>query len=188
MRYNLIGTLPDGTDPGAGEQIALSGVRLDSPGELTVTSNYVGFNSRVGILGMSAASTLTVTYNEVFSNGFSADNHDGIDLNGINGTVQYNLSRDHTNLSGVPEIDSASGIELGSVTAGTGNNLVDNNTFLNNLGAGIAIRDGSSDNTITNNILTGNEVGLAVHVMGSGQTDGNTISQNSTLCQRQHRH
>jgi parallel beta-helix repeat protein len=133
----------------------------------------------VGVLGANDASVLTATYNEVFSNSWQDDSHDGIDVNGINGTVQYNLSRDNENLSMTPQNDSGSGIELGSQTAGTGNNLIDNNTVMNNVGAGITVRNGASGNTITNNLATGNEVGVAVNVELSGQTDGNTISQNS---------
>ncbi|MFQ5922440.1 MAG: beta strand repeat-containing protein, partial [Anaerolineales bacterium] len=179
VRYNLIGTLPDGTDPGA-ERNALMGVRVVDPSELTVTSNYIGYNGTVGINGNDPDSTLTVTYNEVFSNGSTTNSHDGIDINGINSLVQYNLSRDNTNLSGTPENDSGTGIEVGS-TAPTslGNNTIDNNTISNNLGAGISVRNGNYGNTITNNIITGNQVGVAVNVETSGQTDANTISQNS---------
>jgi parallel beta-helix repeat protein len=177
VRYMFIGPLPDGSDPGADRNQA-QGIRVDSPASLTVTSSYIGYNGLGGITGNNDGSVLTVTYNEVFSNDWLDDAHDGIDLNGINGTVQYNLSHDNRNMSMVPENDSGSGIELGSQSAGTGNNLVDNNTLLDNLGAGITIRGGPSGNTITNNILSGNEVGVAVNVETSGQTDGNTLSQN----------
>jgi CSLREA domain-containing protein len=178
VRYLFVGVLPDGTDPDP-ERNTGSGIVVSDPAELTATSNYVGWNGLCGIVGGDPDSVLMATYNEVFGNGWVDDEHDGIDLNGSDGEARFNLSRDNVNASMTPSNSSGSGIELGSQAAGTGGNLIENNTVMDNLGAGISIRNGSSGNTISKNIATGNEVGVAVNVEGSGQTDANTISQNS---------
>lgn len=180
IRYMLVGTMPDGTDPGA-ERTFGHGIVVGQFGTATITSNYIGWNGEDGILG-DFDSTVNVTYNEVFANGEDLDAgqnaYDGIDLNGLEGTIQYNLIRENRNASGFPRHDSGGGIELGPQTGGTGNNLIDNNTIVSNLGAGISIRNGASLNFIRHNIITGNEVGISVNTDGGGQTDQNTFTEN----------
>jgi hypothetical protein len=175
----LVGVLPDGSDPGL-ERDRGFGVRQDTGGQLTVTKNYVGLNGRGGLDSVANTAVVTFTYNEVFENGWASMDHDGIDLNGINSIARYNLSRDNTNMLAFPTGSSGAGIELGSQTAGTGNNLIENNTLSGNLSAGISDRKGSSLNTIQENVIFGNQVGISVNTEGRVPTNRNVISQNST--------
>jgi len=189
VRSMLIGVFPDGNDPTALRNRG-HGIVAEAPGaglpatDLIVEQSYVGFNGNVGILGIRGATTLDVSFCEVFANGQLSDAHDGIDVNGLPSRVQYNLSRDNINLSGVVNSRSGMGIEAGSQDPGTGGHLIDNNTVLDNLGAGIGIRAGSSDNIVTKNISSGNAAGISVNAEQAGQTDGNQITGNSTFANR----
>ena len=174
----LLGVLPDGGDPGLTLRNNLYGAQVQSPAQLTVTSSYIGWNRNGGILGVSSTSVLQATYNEVFQNSWGSNSHDGIDMDGINGTIQYNLVYEQQTSSGLPSSGGGSGIELGSKSVGIGNNLVDNNTVFNNISAGINLRKGPSNNTISKNIIYGNEVGVSVNDENR-TTDSNTITQNS---------
>ncbi len=190
VRKNLIGTLPDGSDPGLALRTVKDGVRVNSPAELYVIENYVGYNGEVGINGTRNQSVLHAWYNEVFQNGWEDDDHDGIDLNGVNGSAKYNLVHHNTNFDTDvlgPEFDATSGhgIELGSIDAGLGGNVVENNTVYNNVSAGIAIRKGSTGNVIRKNVVFANEVGISVNIESSTQTDQNLITQNSVYANRQ---
>jgi parallel beta-helix repeat protein len=184
VQWNLLGTLPDGSDPGA-LRTTRDGVRVEADGSLVVRHNYVGYNGQVGIDGVRDTSVLDALFNEVFQNGWADNDHDGIDLNGINGSAKFNLVRDNVNhmsvLAGRPRPHHASGhgIELGSIEAGRGGNVVENNTVRNNVSAGIAVRNGSTGNTIRKNVVTGNSGGVWVHIENSSVTERNTISENS---------
>jgi parallel beta-helix repeat protein len=176
----LVGVLPDGSDPGLPlERNRAFGVRQQGGGQLTATKSYVGFNGRGGLDGEANDSVVTFTYNEVFESGWASDAHDGIDLNGINGVARYNLSRDNTNMTLVANGGGGNGIELGSQTAGTGGNFVENNTVYGNLSAGISARRGASLNTIRKNVIFDNQVGISVNAEQRVPTNRNQISQNS---------
>jgi parallel beta-helix repeat protein len=189
VRSMLVGVFADGNDPAALRNVG-HGIVVDAPApglptaELDVELSYVGFNGSVGIVGDRGATKLNVSYCEVFANGQLSDAHDGIDVNGIAGQVRYNLSRDNTNVNGIVASGSGHGIEAGSQDPGTGEHVIENNTVLNNLGAGIAIRAGSSGNQITKNIASGNAAGIYVNAEQAGQTDGNVIAKNSTFANR----
>ncbi len=190
VQWNLIGTLPDGSDPGISLRTRKDGVHVSSPSQLTVQYNYVGYNGEVGIDGARDYSVVYVRYNEVFQNGWEDDDHDGIDVNGWNSVVQYNLVHHNTNFDTDvlgPEFDATSGhgIEVGSVEPGVGNNLIENNTVYNNISAGIALRKGATGNTVRRNVVFANEVGISVNIEGVVQTDGNTITENSVYNNRQ---
>jgi parallel beta-helix repeat protein len=175
----LVGLLPDGSDPGPLERNRGFGVRQASGGQLTVTKSYVGFNGRGGLDGEANTSRVTFTYNEVFESGWASGDHDGIDVNGVNSSARYNLSRNNTNSSMVlPTGGSGSGIELGSQAAGTGGNFVENNTVFGNLSAGISVRAGASFNTISKNVIFDNQVGISVNEENR-LTHRNQISENS---------
>jgi hypothetical protein len=186
LRALVIGTMPDGSDP-AEVRNAQNGIVLRSPEEgaptieLNVDQCYVGYNGEVGVVGEIGATVLRISFSEVFGNGWATDAHDGIDINGMDGEVTYNLSWGNTNLSGVPSVRAGHGIEAGSqATPGTGNNLIMNNTTLNNLSVGIAVRNGASDIWVSRNISTGNAVGISVHAESGGETARNTLTQNHT--------
>ena len=190
VQWNLIGTLPDGSDPGLAHRTRKDGVHVSSPAELTVEKNYVGYNGEVGIDGARDFSVVYARYNEVFQNGWEDDDHDGIDINGNNSIVQYNLVYRNTNfdddvLGPEPDQTSGHGIEVGSVAAGVGNNLIENNTVFNNISAGIALRKGATGNIVRKNVVFANEVGISVNIEGVAQTDQNTITQNSVYNNRQ---
>jgi len=180
VREMLLGVLSDGSDPGAALRNTRYGVELQSAAELTVTTSYIGWNGRGGILGTSSTSVLNATYNEVFQNGWNSNSHDGVDIDGINSTIQYNLVYQQQTNTGLPSIGGGNGIELGSKAVGVGNNLIDNNTVFNNVSAGINIRKGPSNNTVSKNIIYENEVGIAVNDEGRLPTNGNLFTQNST--------
>jgi CSLREA domain-containing protein len=175
----LIGVMPDGTDPGAERSIG-HGIVINGS-SATITSNFIGWNGEDGIRG-EANTILTVTYNEVFSNGEDLDSgldtYDGIDLNGNSGVVRYNLIRDNLNASLAVLHTSGAGIELGPQTPGTGGTLIEENTITGNLNAGISIRNGSTSNYVRHNIITGNYVGISVYAESSGQTNMNTFTEN----------
>ncbi|MCX7840751.1 MAG: right-handed parallel beta-helix repeat-containing protein [Anaerolineae bacterium] len=173
----LIGMRADGSDPGTTMRIINFGVDVQSPSQLTVTRSYVGYCGQSGIVGVLSASVVSITYNEVFANGWNSSAHDGIDVDGINGEVRYNLSRDNTCTTTAH--GCGNGIELGSQDAGTGGNVIENNTVLRNK-QGITIRKGSSNNTIRKNIITANQgPGVLIADESTNPTSGNRISQNS---------
>jgi len=174
----LLGVLPNGNDPGAALRNTSYGVRLESPAQVTVTSSYIGYNGNGGLLGVSSGSQLSATYNEVFLNGGDTDSHNGIDVDGVNGTIQYNLIYGQKTLSGTPTGEGGNGIELGSTSAIAGSNLIDNNTIYNNLSAGVSLRNGASGNTVSKNMIYNNEVGISVN-NESSSTNSNRLTQNS---------
>ena len=181
----LVGVFADGNDPAALRNTG-HGIVVEAPGpglpstSLTVQNAYVGYNGEVGVLSIRGETVLDVSFSEVFMNGQLSDAHDGIDVNGLPSIVRYNLSYGNTNLSGTPNSSSGHGIEAGSQDPGTGGHMIENNTVHGNLGAGIALRAGSSDNVVMKNIAFGNTAGVYVNGESQGQTDGNLISQNST--------
>ena len=181
----FVGVFADGSDPttlrNTGHGIVLEPSAAGLPGvELDAVASYVGYNGNVGIVGIGGSTTIRVSYCEVFNNGLLSDEHDGIDLNGVSSVARYNLSRDNTNMSQVVNGRSGHGIEAGSQDPGTGGHIIENNTVLNNLDAGIGIRNGSSENLVQKNIASGNAAGISVNIELSGQTDGNQITENST--------
>jgi hypothetical protein len=183
LRNLLVGTLPDGSDPGIAERNLNSGVVVNNLAQVTVTTSYVGLNGQSGINALQNGSVLHAIFNEVFGNGWNSDDHDGIDVNGIDSDVQFNYVHHNTNHDAVlgvpaPDTNSGNGIELGTQPAGTGHILVENNTVEGNVSAGIAIQNGSSGDTIRKNVVTGNAVGVSVVNENSVQTNNNAITQN----------
>lgn len=173
----LIGTRADGSDPGTAMRIINFGVDVQSPSQLTITRSYIGYCGQSGIVGVLSASVVSITYNEVFANGWNSSAHDGIDVDGINSELRYNLSRDNTCTTTAH--GCGSGIELSSQDAGTGGNVVENNTVLRNK-QGITIRKGSSNNTIRKNIIAANQgPGVLIADESTNPTARNRVSQNS---------
>ncbi|MDP1622761.1 MAG: hypothetical protein Q8M08_10540, partial [Bacteroidales bacterium] len=180
IRNMLVGTLPDGADPGSLRNNGM-GVRVTSVSSCTVDQCYVGWNGESGILGTSTASVMTVTYCEAFGNGWNSNGHDGIDIDGINSTIQYNLSHNNTNNTGTPQPGAGNGIECGSSGLGGSNNtLVENNTSRNNTTSGLTIRAGVNNITVRKNIFSYNPVGILVS-RESANTNNHFITMNSTF-------
>src|SRR6185295_17412368 len=109
LRHLLLGTLPDGSDPGAA-RTTHHGAVANNGGELDVDSCYIGYNGQVGVVSELSSAVIHVLHCEVFGNGWNSDSHDGIDINGINSEVRYNLSRDNVDFSMVPISGGGNGI------------------------------------------------------------------------------
>lgn len=185
VRNCIIGLLPDGSDPGLSLRVTHFAIQQNSGGAMRVDSCYIGYVGRVGILGAANTSEVHASYNEVFGVGWGSNAHDGIDINGIDGTVNCNLIYNCTTSSGARSTGGGNGVELGSQTAGTGNNLVENNTIFGNISAGIVVRKGASFNIIRKNIIHNNETGILGNDEGrqtiSNQFRQNLIYQNNGL-------
>lgn len=186
----FIGVLPTGADPGVPNRNQAMGVRQLDGGILNVKSSFVGYNGQVGVDGQASTSVIHVSQNEVFKNGWNTDAHDGIDINGINGSARCNLSRDNTNNTGTPDTreargDSGSGLEIGSKEAVTtvvlDNNIAEYNTLYRNLSSGVSVRKGVRGNFIRKNVIWENQVGISVNTEGRFPTNRNLLSTNSTF-------
>jgi LruC domain-containing protein len=170
VRKMFVGVLPNGNRPALdAERNNRFGVAVDAnPNNLiTVSHCYIGHNGRLGINGGTFSSVVLFEYNEVFeSNWYGSNAHDGIDVNGLNSTVRYNLVYSTRSGSNVPPTASnsgGSGIECGSTTPTKETNfLIENNTCYSNDGAGINVINGCTKNTIRKNICYDNEVGISV--------------------------
>jgi CSLREA domain-containing protein len=187
VEKNFIGVLQSGADPGPKRNEGF-GVRQLSPGTMTASWNYIGYNGQGGFDGQDADTVVIVTQNEVFKNGWKSDSHDGIDINGHDGLTQCNLARDNTNnTGGVAEGDSGNGIEVGSKNAPNldgellDTNRVDYNTSYRNKSAGLSIRKGTRGDFYRKNLLWDNWVGISVNTEGREipNTNRHLLSMNS---------
>ncbi len=173
----IVGLLPDGSVPAIRQ--ARFGIQTTGSAELTVQNSLVAENGRGGINGVASSSVLNIYGSEVFNNGWDSVDHDGIDLNGINGEVIGNLSYNNLTSDGAARPHAGNGIELGSQDAGTGGNVVRNNTSYGNVSSGVGIRKGASNNLVELNVLYDNAVGISVNDEGREPTAGNVLSRNS---------
>jgi parallel beta-helix repeat protein len=176
----LVGVLADGSDPGTNERNTGSGIEVQNLAQVAVINAYVGFNGGGGIVGAGNESVVHALFNEVFENGWNASDRSGIELNGIDSEAEFNYSHHNRNGSGTQSRAGGHGISLSSQFAGTADsNLVENNTLVGNISAGVAIRDGATGNTIQKNVVTQNAVGVLVSIESATRTNNNVISQNS---------
>ena len=187
ISYMFIGLRADGSVPPDSEKNEYYGIRQLSPSSpppsgsfnMYVHHCYVSHNGYSGILGVTPYSSIKVEYNEVSSNGWNSDSHDGIDVDGVNSIVRYNLVYGQT-VKSQPD-GGGSGIEIGSRPSEEAdketNTIVENNTVKDSNLAGITIRKGGTGVKITKNIITNNSVGIYINAEGRN-TYKNTISQN----------
>jgi parallel beta-helix repeat protein len=179
----IVGARANGSYPGDAFRISAFGIRVRCSNYARVSGCYVGWCGKVGIDGMIVfgPSTIDVEYCESFENGWATDNHDGIDINGINSSVRYCLSRNNTINDPInSSSDSGAGIEIGSTwdTPLSGQNIVEENTVFGNY-HGIVAKNGECDNIIRNNVVFDNHgPGIIVSYEEMSAT-GNTISKNS---------
>jgi hypothetical protein len=173
----IVGLLPDGTVPAVKQ--ARFGVRTHSSTTTTVRNSLVAENGRGGIDSVRSSTVMFVYGSEVFNNGWNSVDHDGIDINGINGEVIGNLSYNNVTADLVPRPNAGNGIELGSQDGGTGFNLVENNTSYGNTSSGVGIRSGATGNIVRKNVVYQNRVGISVNDEGITPTNINDLTQNS---------
>lgn len=168
----VIGLHADGSVPVLSERSTSHGIVIESGADASLVHNYIGHVGKSGILAVEPASTVTVEFNEVFATGWNSLDHDGLDIDGVHSVVRFNLVSAVTTASGLETSGGGSGIELGSTTDPTGNNLIENNTLVGNVSAGLRLRAGADNNVIRKNVVRSNADGIAV------QTNGNTFSGN----------
>jgi parallel beta-helix repeat protein len=189
-RDNLItgciaGARADGSYPGDDLRIRKLGIQDRRLNYVKVSGCYVGWCGTVGIDGIvkDGPTTMDVEYCECFENGWATDAHDGIDLNGVNSSVRYCLSRNNTITDpGNSSAGGGGGIEIGSTDneSLSGRNIVEENTVFGNY-HGIAARDGQCNNVIRNNLVFGNHGPGIIVSYETMLANGNTISKNSVF-------
>lgn len=187
IRKLFVGVLPTGQRPVAdADRNNRMGIQVDANANnpVTISHNYVGHNGRLGINGGSFSSVVIIEYNEVFeSNWYGSNAHDGIDVNGVNSIVRYNLVYNTRSGNTVPTTASNSGgagIEAGSTTPSKETNyLIENNTCFNNDGPGINVINGCTKNIIRKNICYGNMVGVSVTTRTGSDPATAMITMNS---------
>lgn len=183
----FVGVLPTGQKPLLdADRNNRMGIQVDANAnnQVTITHNFVGHNGRLGINGGSFSSVVVIEFNEVFNNNwYSSNSHDGIDVNGVNSMVRYNLVYNTQSGNTVPITASNSGgagIECGSTTPSKETNyLIENNTCFNNNGPGINVINGCTKNTIRKNICYGNEVGVSITTRTGSDPASAFITMNS---------
>ena len=152
---NLVGTNADGTNPGAGTR---ENVGIFTNGAALITNNYVAYIENNGLmmslawLGTPNTQPVTVTGNEIAFNqflaGFTGDAVSDVPSNAV---VTGNYIHD---FQGPVTLDVRQGKGI-EVWYQTQNALIENNTITGMRVAGIGINDGSNNNTIRKNIITG---------------------------------
>jgi len=183
IRGCIAGARADGSYPGDASRINMFGVQVLRPNYAKVSGCYVSWCGRVGIDGIVAdgPTTMDVEYCECFENGWATNEHDGIDINGINSSVRYCLSRNNTiNNPSNNSSGGGAGIEIGSTndTSLNGQNIVEENTVFGNY-HGIVARDGQCNNVIRNNLVFDNHGPGIIVSYETMLAKGNTISKNS---------
>ncbi len=179
----IVGARANGSYPGDALRISWFGIQVLRPNYAKVSGCYVGWCGRVGIDGTVAEgpTTMDIEYCESFENGWATSAHDGIDINGINSSVRYCLSRNNTINDPINSSSGGgAGIEIGSTndTALSGQNIVVENTVFGNY-HGIVARDGQCNNVIRNNLVFDNHGPGIIASYESMSANGNTISKNS---------
>ena len=192
IRKNFVGVLPSGSRPALdADRNNRMGIEIQTNPEnlVTVSNCYCGHNGRLAMNGSSFSSVVIFEFNEVFeSNWYSANAHDGIDVNGINSIVRNNLVYNTRSGSNIPPTASNSGgagIECGSTTPSKETNfLIENNTCYSNDGPGINVINGCTKNTVRKNICYNNQVGISVTTRTGADPATAFITMNSTYNNR----
>ena len=184
---NLVGTSADGTNAGTQEFVGIF-----TNGAALITNNYVAYIENNGVMmslawmGTPNTQPVSLINNEIAFNqytvGFTGDLVSDVPSNAV---VQGNYIHD---FQGAAPVDNrlGKGIEIWYQTQ---NALIENNTITNTQIAGIGLNDGSNNNTIRKNIITGvtgvsGSGGAGVLITSINDTaaappTGNTITQNS---------
>ncbi|MEQ1853828.1 MAG: Calx-beta domain-containing protein, partial [Chthoniobacteraceae bacterium] len=195
IQGNIIGSGASAfTDPGAALRTDGAGILFDNSGSATVTNNLIGFTSSQGIWGLSTATGLTVTNNEIRTNGLGTFNWiGGVEIEaGANHLIAGNLITGNRG-AGVNFVAST-GTEVvrdNTITLnGFGNNitpgvrigggtgaLVERNVISSNVGAGVLVANAASGVKISQNSIFGNgpvsgQIGIELLNAGNSQSRG----------------
>ena len=171
IRKCFIGVRADGSEPAAGLKNESAGFRGGYTAGMTtnvttVDECYIGYNGDSGVIGTRndevtptapyVGATIIVEYCEAFENGWNSDSQDGIDGNGADNVIRYNLS--FCNRSLVDNAGSGGGIETGGYSDldNLSNNIVENNTCYGNQNHGIVLMRRPTGDEIIKNIVYGN--------------------------------
>ncbi|WP_151086185.1 right-handed parallel beta-helix repeat-containing protein [Hymenobacter baengnokdamensis] len=139
---------------------------------VVVSNNLIGFSNSKGISINAGVTNVSVTGNEVRSNGLGGANYDGVDIQGSSATVTNNL---FTGTSG----QGIDGYRSPGSNSISGNTISDNGRGTATLAPGETpgVRIYGAGNTITQNIISGN---YGAGIMLEGATNGGATAAAST--------
>ncbi|RLC52255.1 MAG: hypothetical protein DRZ79_01480 [Candidatus Cloacimonadota bacterium] len=206
VEHCFVGVRADGSEPSEDLKNQSSGIRAGyisgmSSNVLSVSECYIGYNGESGVIGSRnddanpvapyVGATIEVEYCEVFANGWNSNSQDGIDGNGADNIIRYNLSYDNVdNGAGTNKAGSGGGIEIGGYSDldNITNNIIENNTCFGNKYHGISLMRRPTGDIVSKNIVYDNN-GPGILVTNRHYYDPfyhvhtytryNTISQNS---------
>ncbi|QKG53813.1 right-handed parallel beta-helix repeat-containing protein [Hymenobacter sp. BRD67] len=139
---------------------------------VVVSDNLIGFSNSKGISINAGVTNVSVTGNEVRSNGLGGANYDGVDIQGSSATVTNNL---FTGTSG----QGIDGYRSAGSNSISGNTISDNGRGTATLPPGETpgVRIYGAGNTITQNIISDN---YGAGIMLEGATNGGATAAAST--------
>ena len=152
---NLIGARANGSDPlgslRVGRGIYFTGV---SSTTALIEQNYIAFATETGVESDNASASATLFKNEIYQNGLSAADGNGVEIIG-NWTINQNLIHESGNASSSP-INGGNGIQVGKASGLSSGSTIRNNTIINNRVTGINVFNNVANTLIEKNIITGN--------------------------------
>jgi parallel beta-helix repeat protein len=114
--------------------------------------------------------TVVVNVDNVTISGFTVrDGYHGIDLRG-----------NHAHIVNCRVSNNTIGIHTGGYSSTFGGNIIEENVIINNVGVGISLY--TNDDTVCNNIVAGNDVGINLFNTSDVVIWGNTIENNQEGC------
>jgi uncharacterized repeat protein (TIGR01451 family) len=135
---------------------------------ISISNNLIGFANSKGISVSAGVTNVSITDNEIRSNGLGGANYDGVDVQGSSATITGNLLTG-TSGQGVDSYHSA-----GSNTI-TGNTITDNGRGTSSLAPSETpgVRIYGANNSVTQNIISNN---YGAGIMLEGTTTNNSIT------------
>ncbi len=169
----FVGSRADGSEPMVDFTNDAAGIRIHWSAGMyyniaLINECYLAYNGNSGVIGSRnletvptppyIGATITVEYCEVFENGWNSDSQDGIDGNGANNIIRYNLSYNNRSTEHVFGAGSGAGIELGGYTdlGEYTNNIISNNTCYGNDNHGIVLMWRPSGDLVSKNVIRNN--------------------------------
>ncbi|MBO3271196.1 T9SS type A sorting domain-containing protein [Hymenobacter defluvii] len=161
------------TDLGTTARTTGSQISITGGNGTTINNNLVLYAGQSGIVVGSGATTVTITSNEVSTNGRTSVAADGITILGSGAIVTSNLISSNAG-NGIDMVSSAGAVTIVSNTI-SGNGVGLTNTAPTETAG---VRVGGSANRLVNNILNAN---YGAGIMVASDAANTIISQNSTL-------